>query len=576
MARLFYQTQEQYNYLLSLDLDETQQSIQDIDAQIAAIEKAMDDDVAIKFHGREDTIKEGQEEEYKELEKQKEQLAEQKAKLQNDYRNAKNVQALYFYSSMKDLEYFEDYALFGSLMEGDDLHKAINYDPNADAAMTYKGLFGVGFLTEEEVKIYNCCKFLSENFPEYEGLEKQFIADMSDILRQREGKWQAEAAQSAGIFGEIAHSISSGAQRTVNSIGQLFNEGQLDPTAYDYATGLLLSDMTDIEKFLYQGGYTFGSASIPLIAGILNPGLGAATATGASAGDAYRQALFNGYSEEDAMNMAFGSGLKTLGKYAIGQLLFNIGSPGYGLGSQTGGVGSGLALNSAETGLVAGGANLPAVMTSLPVMPALPFGMNSILSSVHAEGLSPANVQIFQENPLLRAAFEKVQMEDYLAGAARNLSPAIQGMLQNNPLLRAAYEKVYMEDYFAQVDAEARKQQELAALEEEDGAIQDVDGAEDGRYNEGEGISEDAGKVITEIKYKPSSGVALKATPGKTTTILGSYEKDMKSIVGELGNVKSTDFGSNVGGLNILNVPDDMYKNADQFGVRLINLGWIK
>jgi len=39
----------------------------------------------------------------------------------------------------------------------------------------------------------------------------------------------------------------------------------------------------------------------------------------------------------------------------------------------------------------------------------------------------------------------------------------------------------------------------------------------------------------------------------------------MKNIANEIGNVKSTDFGAKQGGFNVLNVPDDTYKNADQF-----------
>lgn len=39
----------------------------------------------------------------------------------------------------------------------------------------------------------------------------------------------------------------------------------------------------------------------------------------------------------------------------------------------------------------------------------------------------------------------------------------------------------------------------------------------------------------------------------------------MKNIVNEMGNVKSTYFGAKQGGFNVLNVPDDMYKDADQF-----------
>jgi hypothetical protein len=72
-------------------------------------------------------------------------------------------------------------------------------------------------------------------------------------------------------------------------------------------------------------------------------------------------------------------------------------------------------------------------------------------------------------------------------------------------------------------------------------------------------------EIISEIKYKPSSGTVIKATPGKTTTILGRFDRDMESIVNELGNVKSVDFGAKNGGFNVLNIPDGLYKTADQF-----------
>jgi hypothetical protein len=64
---------------------------------------------------------------------------------------------------------------------------------------------------------------------------------------------------------------------------------------------------------------------------------------------------------------------------------------------------------------------------------------------------------------------------------------------------------------------------------------------------------------IARLSYVPSSGVQLVATPGKTTTILGSYNNDMRLVVNELGNVKSVDFGPRVGGFNALNVPDSVY-----------------
>lgn len=83
----------------------------------------------------------------------------------------------------------------------------------------------------------------------------------------------------------------------------------------------------------------------------------------------------------------------------------------------------------------------------------------------------------------------------------------------------------------------------------------------------------DVGRIITRIEYKPSSGVVLKAKPDKTTTILGSFDKDMENIVNEMGDVKSTNFGPPKGGFNVLNVPDELY-NPDTFW-DLYNKPWL-
>ena len=74
----------------------------------------------------------------------------------------------------------------------------------------------------------------------------------------------------------------------------------------------------------------------------------------------------------------------------------------------------------------------------------------------------------------------------------------------------------------------------------------------------------DLNKKIT-LKYKPTSGVILETTRGKTTTILGTFKNDMEQIIGELGVNKSLDFGPRIGGFNVLNTPDLLYKSAQQF-----------
>ena len=70
----------------------------------------------------------------------------------------------------------------------------------------------------------------------------------------------------------------------------------------------------------------------------------------------------------------------------------------------------------------------------------------------------------------------------------------------------------------------------------------------------------------TQLKYIPTSGVSLKATPGKTTTILGTYADDTGNILNELGNIKSMDFGPRDGGFNLLNTPDEIYNRLGPDG----------
>ena len=72
-------------------------------------------------------------------------------------------------------------------------------------------------------------------------------------------------------------------------------------------------------------------------------------------------------------------------------------------------------------------------------------------------------------------------------------------------------------------------------------------------------------KMPKELSFGTSSGVKLTAVPDKTTTVLGSYGKDMQHILSELDYPKTLDFGAKKSGFNVLNAPDSLYKNPDQF-----------
>lgn len=74
------------------------------------------------------------------------------------------------------------------------------------------------------------------------------------------------------------------------------------------------------------------------------------------------------------------------------------------------------------------------------------------------------------------------------------------------------------------------------------------------------------GSNIIKLNHKATSGVELKSTPGKTTTILGRFGSDTGAIINELNLPKSTDFSGNPGGFNLLNTPDDLYDMLEPKG----------
>lgn len=67
------------------------------------------------------------------------------------------------------------------------------------------------------------------------------------------------------------------------------------------------------------------------------------------------------------------------------------------------------------------------------------------------------------------------------------------------------------------------------------------------------------------LAHNASSQIKIVATPDKTTTILGNFNKDMKNIITELEYPKTLDFSGKQGGFNVLNAPDQLYKSPDQF-----------
>lgn len=114
----------------------------------------------------------------------------------------------------------------------------------------------------------------------------------------------------------------------------------------------------------------------------------------------------------------------------------------------------------------------------------------------------------------------------------------------------------YKDKGYSDQDAETMANYER--LREEQG----VDAAE--KYLQEQVRGNESGSK-TKLNYVTSNGLVLETTPNKTTTVLETYKSDTGSILDELGNVKSLDFGPRDGGFNLLNTPDELYVSPNQF-----------
>ena len=80
----------------------------------------------------------------------------------------------------------------------------------------------------------------------------------------------------------------------------------------------------------------------------------------------------------------------------------------------------------------------------------------------------------------------------------------------------------------------------------------------------------------SQIDHVPTSGAKLVATPGRTTTIIGSFRTDMEKIIEMLGNYKNEYFGPRPGGFNVLNVPDETFNRAGNNFMKTHNFPWLR
>jgi hypothetical protein len=74
-----------------------------------------------------------------------------------------------------------------------------------------------------------------------------------------------------------------------------------------------------------------------------------------------------------------------------------------------------------------------------------------------------------------------------------------------------------------------------------------------------------------------TSGAVLEAESGRTTTVIGSFADDMRSLLSHSGNLKTSAIGqSRPGGFNLLNVADEIYKRNPGAFFERYNRPWLE
>ena len=204
--------------------------------------------------------------------------------------------------------------------EGDEVGNIVTYSrENADMlAMAYgngaetQGNYVYRSMTDEEVSIYN---YILAKYGKEKGAE--FLSEIEDSLRNREGKATAERILNIDIpvveeLALIGHGLGAGIENAVQGTKQAFSSEKLPTSISQYATSYIneSEDIKQYQKYIYGGATTVGNMLPAIAVTYITGGFGApagfasiagTASMGLSAGgNAYGQALADGYSKEQA------------------------------------------------------------------------------------------------------------------------------------------------------------------------------------------------------------------------------------------------------------------------------------
>ncbi len=169
------------------------------------------------------------------------------------------------------------------------------------------------YMTDDEVNIYNY--LLAKNGEEE---AQEYLDSLTETLNYRSGTEQAERVR--GIENDVlrtlatgVYGVGAGADQAATGIKQLFSKEALPTTSAQFASAYIREDLADtgpkilgnsLGQMLYDAVTTTSNMVPSILVGALTgmPVVGAATLGASAGGNAYGQALKEGYTPEQARN----------------------------------------------------------------------------------------------------------------------------------------------------------------------------------------------------------------------------------------------------------------------------------
>lgn len=238
--------------------------------------------------------------------------------------------------SMKDAEGWA--TVFGNRLGAKDVGNIVTYsrDNWEDIAMgeanngNVVGSSLYHYMTDDEVSIYNY--LLAKNGEEE---AQEYLDSITETLNYRSGTAQGERVRgeendilrtlATGIYG-----IGAGADQFTTGVKQLFSEEALPTSSAQFASAYIREDLADtgpeilgrsLGQMLYDVVTTTSNMAPSVLVGALTgmPVVGAATLGASAGGNAYGQALKEGYTPEQARNYGILIGAsETVLQYLLG------------------------------------------------------------------------------------------------------------------------------------------------------------------------------------------------------------------------------------------------------------------